>query len=133
MLTGDGNDEVYSRLSNASLSVAGGTVLINAGPGTNDILDSNADIDMTIRDGSLGLGGTSNLFFSEISNSRLIGGDSGNTFRVGTFTGGIYMSGGGGDDFLFGGVNGDTIHGNAGDDTINDCFLPAAWGSIRCD
>ncbi|MBL9139058.1 MAG: M10 family metallopeptidase C-terminal domain-containing protein [Verrucomicrobiales bacterium] len=108
LLGGSGDDELSGGLGSDSLQ---------GGGGINTVVETR-DADFLLLNNQLGIGAETDLM-SSIQQAKLTGGDGGNVIDASSFSlGPVVLTGLGGIDRLFGGLQGDVLVGGAANDLL---------------
>lgn len=119
-----GNDFLYGGSNNDTLLGGTGNDFLFGGAG-NDSMDGGAGTDIA----SISATGNASVTNSQIIGQgtdsianieqvNVSGGANNQTFSASTFSGRVFMNGGGGNDFLYGSDNNDTLNGSTGNDYL---------------
>ncbi|MGL6251378.1 MAG: LEPR-XLL domain-containing protein, partial [Billgrantia desiderata] len=98
------------------LGAGGGTV--HAGGGSENLIEAQADANMTLSDAQLAVSGWSLWQLENVQLARLVGGESDNVLDARGFTGQVRLEGVAGNNTLYAGSGGAILIGGSGDDEL---------------
>jgi VCBS repeat-containing protein len=113
---GTGNDIIFGGAGDDALQGGAGADLYEGGSGSDVVVEAT-DGDIALNPTQLVVNGVAERFY-DIERAILVGGASANLIDASAFTGGVTLSGGGGNDTLIGSAFADYLFGGDGDDSL---------------
>jgi Ca2+-binding RTX toxin-like protein len=116
--TGKGADSlIVNNNGDLGLPVSGGEFWFAGGAGT-DRLSASGDANFLIDNLLLASSGGGRIYFDDVEQATLTGGDGNNSLNAAGFSGAAILNGGNGNDALRGGSGNDSLYGGNGNDRL---------------